>query len=662
MERIQWSYRWCDALKTNVLDGQDSTGLAQVCAAQGPAARHLADKPVMISVDDPDGCLGPSPRILLHRPGRVPAILKRSLIVNKAGRFLGWMPDDLDAITLVGTVMVPQAKEGAAAGRQPTVTIRTLSIAEAVLRVLIRWPHTARTLLRLLAARNVKGATFRFLRHFEALSSPRYQDWLRLRDDGDTPPPVPSSSMPLVLVSVIGKGEGRAVTRKSLDRQTYRPVECVDLENLASGLANRTTEKDLFWLLVPAGVTLSPLALQWMVDCLIHHPQAAGVYCDEDQATRKGGRAEPFFKPAWNLPLVQTGWLPMDCVLLRPACLPQPVDGTNFDANRLVIQAAAAGDILHLPRVLVHRSSPRPAFTPSRPLLQPASYRPPVTVIIPTRDRADLLSACLDGLLGRTDRGELDIIVIDNDSKEDATRILLDRIEAEGHVRRLPMPGTFNFSRACNLGVDQARHDRILLLNNDVEPLERDWLGEMNAELDDPHVGAVGALLLYPDGFVQHAGVTLGAGSIARHSFHFHDPDGGEDRGLLAQRRHVSAVTAACLLTRKSHWLQVGGMDEANLPVAFNDVDYCLKLRRAGLDIVWTPHARLVHRESVSRGRDDTVEKRLRFAGEEKVMFERWADVIDNDPCYNPNCSLSAGDFVLEAAPRDLSARSGSIR
>ncbi|BCH53841.1 glycosyltransferase family 2 protein [Agrobacterium vitis] len=649
-------------MKTNVLDGQDSTGLAQVCAAQGPAARHLADKPVMISVDDPDGCLGPSPRILLHRPGRVPAILKRSLIVNKAGRFLGWMPDDLDAITLVGTVMVPQAKEGAAAGRQPTVTIRTLSIAEAVLRVLIRWPHTARTLLRLLAARNVKGATFRFLRHFEALSSPRYQDWLRLRDDGDTPPPVPSSSMPLVLVSVIGKGEGRAVTRKSLDRQTYRPVECVDLENLASGLANRTTEKDLFWLLVPAGVTLSPLALQWMVDCLIHHPQAAGVYCDEDQATRKGGRAEPFFKPAWNLPLVQTGWLPMDCVLLRPACLPQPVDGTNFDANRLVIQAAAAGDILHLPRVLVHRSSPRPAFTPSRPLLQPASYRPPVTVIIPTRDRADLLSACLDGLLGRTDRGELDIIVIDNDSKEDATRILLDRIEAEGHVRRLPMPGTFNFSRACNLGVDQARHDRILLLNNDVEPLERDWLGEMNAELDDPHVGAVGALLLYPDGFVQHAGVTLGAGSIARHSFHFHDPDGGEDRGLLAQRRHVSAVTAACLLTRKSHWLQVGGMDEANLPVAFNDVDYCLKLRRAGLDIVWTPHARLVHRESVSRGRDDTVEKRLRFAGEEKVMFERWADVIDNDPCYNPNCSLSAGDFVLEAAPRDLSARSGSIR
>ncbi|WP_180604924.1 glycosyltransferase family 2 protein [Agrobacterium vitis] len=639
-------------------DGQDSTELAQLCAAQGPAARRLADKPVMISVHDPDGYLGPSPRLFLHRPGRVPAILKRSLIVKNSGRFLGWMPDDLDSIAVVAT----PAKDRVNAVRQPTVTIRTLSIAEAVLRVLIRWPHTARTLLRLLAARNVKGATFRFLRHFEALSSPRYQDWLRLRDEVDRPPAISSSSAPLVLVSITGAGEGRFVTRKSLDRQTYHRVEFVDLEDLAGGLANRATETDLFWLLVPAGVTLSPSALQWMADCLIQNPQAAGVYCDEDQTTRKGEPAVPLFKPAWNLLLVQTGWLPMDCILLRPACLPQPVDVTSFDANQLVIQAAAAGDILHLPRVLVHRSSPRPALTLSRPLLRPGSSRPPVTVIIPTRDRADLLSACLDGLLGRTDHGELDIIVIDNDSKEDATRILLDRIEAEGHVRRLPMPGTFNFSRACNLGVDQARHDRILLLNNDVEPLERDWLGEMNAELDDPQVGAVGALLLYPDGFVQHAGVTLGAGSIARHSFHFHDPDGGEDYGLLAQRRHVSAVTAACLLTRKSHWLQVGGMDEANLPVAFNDVDYCLKLRRAGLDIVWTPHARLVHRESVSRGRDDTVEKRLRFAGEEKVMFERWSDVIDNDPCYNPNCSLSAGDFVLEAAPRDLSARSGRIR
>ncbi|BCH65515.1 hypothetical protein RvVAT039_27310 [Agrobacterium vitis] len=645
-------------MKTSVRDGQDSTELAQLCAAQGPAARRLADKPVMISVHDPDGYLGPSPRLFLHRPGRVPAILKRSLIVKNSGRFLGWMPDDLDSIAVVAT----PAKDRVNAVRQPTVTIRTLSIAEAVLRVLIRWPHTARTLLRLLAARNVKGATFRFLRHFEALSSPRYQDWLRLRDEVDRPPAISSSSAPLVLVSITGAGEGRFVTRKSLDRQTYHRVEFVDLEDLAGGLANRATETDLFWLLVPAGVTLSPSALQWMADCLIQNPQAAGVYCDEDQTTRKGEPAVPLFKPAWNLLLVQTGWLPMDCILLRPACLPQPVDVTSFDANQLVIQAAAAGDILHLPRVLVHRSSPRPALTLSRPLLRPGSSRPPVTVIIPTRDRADLLSACLDGLLGRTDHGELDIIVIDNDSKEDATRILLDRIEAEGHVRRLPMPGTFNFSRACNLGVDQARHDRILLLNNDVEPLERDWLGEMNAELDDPQVGAVGALLLYPDGFVQHAGVTLGAGSIARHSFHFHDPDGGEDYGLLAQRRHVSAVTAACLLTRKSHWLQVGGMDEANLPVAFNDVDYCLKLRRAGLDIVWTPHARLVHRESVSRGRDDTVEKRLRFAGEEKVMFERWSDVIDNDPCYNPNCSLSAGDFVLEAAPRDLSARSGRIR
>lgn len=646
-----------------------TVGPVQVSVVTGEAARRFADKPVMVTVSDPAGFLGRSARLRLHRAGRVPTVLQRSMVIDQTGSFIGWMPDDLDGIIL--EAVLPREAERRPGLSEPaidpsTVKIRALSTTEAVLRVILRRPSMARTLLRLLAAGNIKGATFRFLRQFEALSAPSYRDWLAVRAELEDGKPLAISdladaSAPVVLVSILGEERGRGASHESLKHQTYRANRLVEPEDVQADLAYSPEKGERLWLRLPAGVTLSPSALQWMVDCLIHHPQAAGVYCDEDAVSHPGGQAVPLFKPAWNPPLVESGWLPVDCMLLRTACLPDKVDLRQLEPQALVIEASHAGEILHLPRVLVHRLGPRPAVLPSRPLQRTGAAIPPVTVIIPTRDRADLLSACLDGLLERTDRGELDIIVVDNDSKEDATRILLDRIEAEGHVRRLAMPGAFNFSRACNLGVAAARHERILLLNNDVEPLDRLWLGEMNAELDDPQVGAVGALLLYPDGYVQHGGVTLGAGSIARHSFHFHDLDGGEDHGLLSQRRHVSAVTAACLLTRKSHWVAVSGMDEAKLPVAFNDVDYCLKLRALDLDIVWTPHARLVHRESVSRGRDDTEEKRLRFAGEEKVMFQRWHAVIGNDPSYNPNCSLSAGDFSLEAVPRDLSARGAKI-
>jgi len=646
-----------------------TVGPAQVSVVTGEAARRLADKPVMVTVSDPAGFLGRSARLRLHRAGRVPAVLQRSMVIDQTGFFIGWMPDDLDGIILEA---VPsddaerQTSRSEPAIDPPRVEIRALSTAEAVARVILRRPSMARTLLRLLAARNIKGATFRFLRQFEALSAPSYRDWraVRAQMEDDHPPAIANltdAPTPLVLVSILGEGRGREASHESLKHQTYRANRLVEPEDVQTDLAHSLETGERFWMRLPAGVTLAPSALQWMVDCLIRHPQATGVYCDEDTVSRSGGKATPLFKPAWNLPLVESGWLPVDCILLRATCLPDKVDLRQLEPQALAIEASQAGDILHLPRILMHRPAPRAATLPSHPLQRLGGSIPPVTVIIPTRDRADLLSACLEGLLERTDRGALDIIVIDNDSKEDATRILLDRIEAEGHVRRLAMPGAFNFSRACNLGVAAARHERILLLNNDVEPLDRLWLGEMNAELDDPKVGAVGALLLYPDGYVQHGGVTLGAGSIARHSFHFHDLDGGEDQGLLAQRRHVSAVTAACLLTRKSHWLAVSGMDEAKLPVAFNDVDYCLKLRALDLDIVWTPHARLVHRESVSRGRDDTEEKRQRFAGEERVMFERWQAVIGNDPSYNPNCSLSAADFSLEAVPRDLSPRSARL-
>ncbi|MDQ0454168.1 glycosyltransferase family 2 protein [Rhizobium paknamense] len=609
--------------------------------AIGEAARLLSDRPIAISVSDPDGVLGPSPVLEFRRHGRVPQSLHRTLLIRGRGRFFGWTPDDLDAIRLIPCVAARPA------GRAPVVRLRQMRLVEIGARIGLASPRALIRLAKLFVAGNSKGVIFRFVRFFEGLSEPSYRDWVwaegerrkaEARNALSAPPPV--------TVTITGDAALAALSRESLSQQTYPAIRESD---------GPPPDGHGFWMRLPAGVRLAPQALEDMVQSLLARSAAAAVYADEDVMERSGRRHSPFFKPAWDQPLAEAGWLKPDAALIRASALPQDVDAVSLTSAALLTRVAARGAILHLPRVLLHRPGlAKPALNTRRP----SPVLKPVSVIIPTRDRADLLAACLEGLLNRTRHAGLDILVIDNDSREDATLTLLSRIEAEGHIRRVSMPGAFNFSRACNLGVSEARHEAVLLLNNDVEPLQDGWLAEMLGEMEDPRVGAVGPLLLFPDGYVQHGGVILGHGSIARHSFHFHHPDGGEDRGLLSLRRNLSAVTAACLLTRRSLWQAVGGMNEEMLPVAFNDVDYCLKLRKQGAVIRWTPHARLLHRESVSRGTDNTDAKRKRFAAEEKYMFETWGSLLLNDPCHNPNLSLAAGEFVLRGAPRDAAARS----
>ncbi len=396
-----------------------------------------------------------------------------------------------------------------------------------------------------------------------------------------------------------------------------------------------------------------------MVDCLIRHPQATGVYCDEDTVSRSGGKATPLFKPAWTLPLVESaGFLSIASCCARPVC-PTRSTFASWSRRRSPLRPRKPAIFCICPAFsCIARHAGCDAAVTSLQRLGgsiPTGHRDH-----PDRDPCRSAVACLEGLLERTDRGALDIIVIDNDSKGRR-----HPPSCSTGSRRWAMCGAWPCRRLqlfprLQSRVAAARHERILLLNNDVEPLDRLWLGEMNAELDDPRSAQSGrccSIRRLRAAWRRH----LGAGSIARHSFHFHDLDGGKTR--------VAGTAATCVsgdgcmsLDRKSHWLAVSGMDEAKLPVASTTSIMCLKLRALDLDIVWTPHARLVHRESVSRGRDDSEEKRQRFAGEERVMFERWQAVIGNDPIYNPNCSLSAADFSLEAVPRDLSPAAPDYR
>ncbi|HEX8679236.1 MAG TPA: glycosyltransferase family 2 protein, partial [Chthoniobacterales bacterium] len=259
-----------------------------------------------------------------------------------------------------------------------------------------------------------------------------------------------------------------------------------------------------------------------------------------------------------------------------------------------------------------------------------------VCIIIPARDQIALLSRCIESVIKRTSYDNYEIVIVDNDSETTEAREYFARTPH----RLLHFSGPFNFSAMNNLAVEQTDAPWLLFLNNDVEVIETEWLTAMVEHVQRPEVGAVGARLLYPDDTIQHAGVVLGVGGIAQHAFRgFPAESPGVNRQLQVTRNY-SSVTGACLLTRRDVFDEVGRFDEERLPVTFNDVDLCLKMRQAGYLIVYTPFAKLYHHESATRR--PSVEAR-----ETEVMRERWADVIARDPYYNPNLSRERADFSL---------------
>jgi GT2 family glycosyltransferase len=277
-----------------------------------------------------------------------------------------------------------------------------------------------------------------------------------------------------------------------------------------------------------------------------------------------------------------------------------------------------------------------------------------VSVIIPTRDRADVLGKCLGGLLVATDYPALEVIVADNDSCEAATFRLFDRLASDPRVRILPCPGPFNYSAINNKAIAESRGEILLLLNNDVLIRRADWLTNMVAQAVRPEVGAVGARLLYENGTIQHAGVILGVGAIEPVAGHVYERAAADAPGHLNHlrvARNTSAVTAACLAMRRTVFDEVGGFDEHHLPVAFNDVDLCLKVGQRGYQIICTPQAELTHLESISRGSDLRPEAIERFKRDIAHMSRTWGRQIRNDPHYGPNFHKVIVDYSLAFPP-----------
>jgi GT2 family glycosyltransferase len=278
------------------------------------------------------------------------------------------------------------------------------------------------------------------------------------------------------------------------------------------------------------------------------------------------------------------------------------------------------------------------------------SEPPSVTIVIPTRDRQALLEACIESIRPALKRGRIEILVVDNDSAEPNAREYLAKIGSR-LATVVRVPGTFNFARLNNHAAAAANTDMLCLLNNDVKALDDGWLEEMLSRIGEPGVGAVGATLLWPSGVVQHGGVVLGIGFAADHAFKDRmdgDPGYGD---LLRVAHECSAVTAACLVTRRQDYLDVGGMDEVLFPVNFNDVDYCLKLRARGQRIVFTPHAKLLHLESASRGLDLALDRKARLDRELRNLRSKWGSVLAADPYYSPLLSRDPIPYSALAWP-----------
>jgi glycosyltransferase involved in cell wall biosynthesis len=449
---------------------------------------------------------------------------------------------------------------------------------------------------------------------------------------------------------------------------------------------------------------LTEQALFWMADAVNQNPDIRLIYSDEDKTDETGRRFDPYFKCDWNVDLFHSHNLITHLGLYR-ADLLNAIGGfkvglegaQDYDLALRCIEHIETKQIHHIPRVLYHwrmhdqstaqsaNHKPYAMLAGERALNEhfqrqkinaqaehtDYGYRvryalpdilPMVSLVIPTRNGLQLLQQCVGSILKKTSYPNYEILIIDNGSDDPATLQYLDELQAEARVRVVRDDRPFNYSALNNAAVKLTRGEVVGLLNNDLEVISPDWLSEMVSIALQPGVGAVGARLWYPNNKLQHGGVILGLGGVAGHSHKLlpRNQNGYAYRASIIQT--FSAVTAACLVIRKEIYEKVGGLNETYLQVAFNDVDFCLRVREAGYRNVWTPYAELYHHESATRGFEDTPEKQARFAKEVQYMKQRWGDGLLNDPAYSPNLTLDQEDFSLAWPPRVKDGLNNSLK
>ncbi len=440
-------------------------------------------------------------------------------------------------------------------------------------------------------------------------------------------------------------------------------------------------------------------ALYLVAQEILSHPEADLIFSDEDKIDSEGIRFDPYFKSDFNYDLLTS----QNCIChlgVYRASLVRELGGfrpgtegaQDWDLAFRVVERTSPERIRHIPHILYHWRL-IPGSTASGPDEKPYALEagrrvildhlerrgetvedceilpihmmrvirtvpeplPHVTVIIPTRNLLELLRPCVEMVLTITDYPNLEVLIVDNDSDDPDAIAYLEEAATRPGIRVLKVPGAFNYSRLNNLAAEACDSPVLCLLNNDIQVLHPGWLREMVSQAIRPEIGAVGAKLFFPNGNLQHAGVFLGVRGVAGH-FYRHCPGDYLGIGCRAQViGNVSAVTAACLVIEREKYLEVSGLDDQNLQVAFNDVDFCLRLLQAGYRNLYTPYARLCHHESASRGYTaQSLEESAKCRTEIHYFATKWAHFIEHDPAYNPNLTTFAETGTLGHPPRTL--------
>ncbi len=512
----------------------------------------------------------------------------------------------------------------------------------------------------------------------------RYPAWKAARtrpaEPGfDRPPPGPLPRLGLILEAAPEEAQAVRRTLAALMAQDHRDW-CLALRWRGPPPAGMPTDPRISGDVLPAGLPVGHLQPgdELAPDALIHLAAAfAGeapadlAYADSETGTPGGPR--PALKPGWSPDLALTTLYPGRPLLVAAGLVARSGWRPDVGARALLLAATLAGPerVRRIPRILcrtmpdapdpdghaadlaraLHRAG-APAVVARRgdvldldwPLPEPA---PLVSVIVPTRDRPELLRVAVRGVLHDTDYPAIELVIVDNGSTDPAVAALYAEWAADPRVRRLDRPGPFNFSRLVNDGAAASRGAVLVLLNNDVEVLHPDWLSAMVRQALRPGIGAVGAKLLFGSGRIQHVGVVVGLGGRAGHILRNRPADTPGHLRRLTVAHEVAGVTAACLAVARDKFEAVGGLDAETFPIDFNDIDLCLRLGARGWGSVWTPRATLAHHESVSRG-PSVGPARARFEAEGDRFAARWRAVIRDDPYYHPAFSVTTFGEELE--------------
>ncbi len=431
-------------------------------------------------------------------------------------------------------------------------------------------------------------------------------------------------------------------------------------------------------IILRGGDVLHPLAVNVFNQYLKRDNAARIFYCDIDSLSDSGKRHQAEFFPAWNPDLQLTTGYVRTGVFLQGAgtikgfahfasenqglsSIALWLADRYFEDNNVVVK--------HIPLCLLHQSHNglmhwhkelaklnRDEFIVTKGMgLSVATLdwhknsQPLVTLVIPTKNGKELVKTCISSILSKTSYENFEIVLIDNNSDDQDALVYFDELQrSEPKVTVLSYPYEFNYSAINNFAVRHAKGEIIGLINNDIEVVSATWLSDMVGHTIRPDIGCVGAKLLYPDTRIQHAGVVLGYGGGAGHAHKYFPRYHTGYLNRLAATHNFSAVTAACLLVKKEDYETVGGLNEKQLSVAFNDVDFCLRILALGRRNLFCAEAELFHYESISRGADDTLEKRQRFERELNYLQQTWADIINDDPAYNSNLTLRFENFSIK--------------